>query len=186
VGLIVLAPSPEMWCAVDWRLLADEEGVCARRAEDLPGERIWLRGTDAGSGVDSDAVSCPEDCLDGGWSDFALAVRVALGSLGTPVEVFTVLKLEESVSRRLPLFKDGERPGSCGLSPCSLDIPSEELVGNIPGPTLFRGGRAAGFGGACAGNWLWRRVRIAMFVAGGGMDGASEAVAATLGFLAVD
>jgi hypothetical protein len=27
VGLIVLAPSPEIWWAVDWRLLADEDGV---------------------------------------------------------------------------------------------------------------------------------------------------------------
>jgi hypothetical protein len=100
-----------------------------------------------------------------------------------------VLKLEESVSLLLPLFKDGDRPtGTCGLSPCNLDIPSDELVGSIPGPTLFRGGRAAGFGGACAGNWLWRRVRTAMFVAGAGMDGASEAAdaGAGAGFLAVD
>jgi hypothetical protein len=187
VGLIVLAPSPEMWCAVDWRLLADEDGVCARSAEALPGERFWLKGIDAGSGVDSDAASCPEACLDGGWNDFAFAERVALGILGTPVEVFTVLKFEESVSLRAPLFKEGERPtGSCGLSLCNLDIPSDEFVGNIPGPTLFRGGRAAGFGGACAGSWLWRRVRMAMFVAGGGMDGASEAVDAAMGFLAVD
>lgn len=28
------------------------------------------------------------------------------------------------------------------------------LAGIIPGPTLFRGARAAGFGGACEGNWL--------------------------------
>jgi hypothetical protein len=187
VGLIVLAPSPDMWCAVDWRLLAEEDGVCARSVEALPGERIWLRGIDAGSGVESVDVNCPEACRDGGWNDFAFAVRVALGIFGTPVEVFTVLKFAESVSRRVPLFKDGERPmGICGLSPCNLDIPSEELVGSIPGPMLFRGGRAAGFCGACAGNWLWRRVRMAMFVAGGGMDGASEAGGAPVGFLAVD
>ena len=78
------------------------------------------------------------------------------------------------------------------LSPANLDIPSKLFVGNMPGPTLFRGARAAGFGGACAGNWLCRRVRMAMFVAGGGIDDASEvvvlpdAVDAPLGFLAVD
>jgi len=43
VGLIVLAPSPDMWCAVDCRLLADEEGVCVRCAGDLPGERGKFR-----------------------------------------------------------------------------------------------------------------------------------------------
>lgn len=77
------------------------------------------------------------------------------------------------------------------MSPASLDIPSKPCVGNMPGPTLFRGARAAGFGGACAGNWLCRRVRMAMFVAGGGIDAASlvvlpGATEAPLGFLAVD
>ena len=56
----------------------------------------------------------------------------------------------------------------------------------------MRGARAAGLGGACAGNWLCLRVRIAMFVAGGGIDDVSEltvlveAVDAPLGFLLVD
>jgi hypothetical protein len=88
-------------------------------------------GMDPGSGVESDAVRLAECCLEGGWSDFAFAVRVALatGSLGTPVVVvvvlLTVLKLEVSVSRRLPLLRDGERPkGSGVLSPATLDIPS--------------------------------------------------------------
>jgi hypothetical protein len=101
--------------------------------------------------------------------------------------VFTGWKFDDSVSRLLPRFKEGVRPiGSCELSPCNLDIPSELFVGSIPGPTLFRGARAAGFCGAGAGNWLWRRVRIAMFEAGGGIVDASEAVDAMLGFLAVD
>ena len=110
MGLIVRAPSPDMWCAVDCRLLADEEGVCVRCAGDLPGERTWLSGIDPGSGVDTDAVKCPECCLEGGWSDFAFAVRDAFGSFGTPVVVWVVLRFEASVSRRLPLFKEGERP----------------------------------------------------------------------------
>lgn len=152
VGLIVLAPSPEMWWAVDWRLLADEDGVVVRCAGVLPGERAWLIGIDVGSGVGSGAVRCA-CCRDGAISDFALAARVALGSLGTPLVVFPELKLEERVSRRLPRFNDGERPtGSCVLSPCNLDIPSVLFVGSIPGPTLFRGIRAAGFCGAGAGN----------------------------------
>lgn len=66
---------------------------------------------------------------------------------------FGGLKFEESVSRRVPLFREGARPiGNCELSLCNLDIPSELFVGSIPGPTLFRGGRAAGFCGAGAGN----------------------------------
>lgn len=187
VGLIVLAPSPEMWCAVDCRLLADEDGVWARCAEDLPGDRPWLRGIDPGSGVECDGIRCPDCCLEGGWSDFALAFRVAFGSLGIPAVVLTGMKFEESVSRLPPLFREGVRPiGSCELSPCNLDIPSELFVGSIPGPTLFRGGRAAGFWGAGAGNWLWRRVRIAMLEAGGGIVDASEAVDAMLGLRAVD
>lgn len=120
----------------------------------LPGERAWLRGIDAGSAVERGAVKCA-CCRDGAWSDLAFADRVVLGSFGTPVVVFTVLKLEERVSRRLPLFNDGDRPtGNCVLSPCNLDIPSALFVGSIPGPTLFRGIRAAGFCGAGAGNWL--------------------------------
>lgn len=39
VGLIVLAPRPDMWCAVDWRLLADEDGVWVRCAGERPGDR---------------------------------------------------------------------------------------------------------------------------------------------------
>jgi hypothetical protein len=114
-------------------------------------------------------------------------VRVAFGSLGTPDVVFAVLKLEESVSRRLPLFKEGDRPmGSWEPSPWNFGKPSDMFVGIMPGPTLFRGGRAAGFCGAGAGNWLWRRVRMAMPVAGGGMDVVSEAAAPMLGLRAVD
>lgn len=151
---MVRAPSPEIWWAVDWRLLAEEDGVVVRCVGVLPGERAWVMGKDAGSAVGSGAVRCA-CCRDGACSDFALAARVALGSLGTPLVVFTVLKLEERFSRRLPLFSDGERPiGSCVLSPCNLDIPSVLFVGSIPGPTLFRGIRAAGFCGAGAGNWL--------------------------------
>lgn len=147
------------------------------------------------SGVDVEAVRCDECPFEGGWSDFALAVRAVFGSLGTPVGVmFVVLGFEESVSRRLPRFNEGARLSwGCVLSPPSLDIPSKLFdVGRTPGPTLFRGARAAGFNGAWAGNWLWRRVRMAMFVAGGGMEEVSEAVVlpdavdAPLGFLAVD
>jgi hypothetical protein len=141
-----------------------------------------------------DAVRCPVCCLEGGWRDFALAVRAALGNLGTPVAVFEMLGFAASVSLRVPLFSEGDRPTSEGivLSPASLDMPSKLFVGSIPGPTLFRGARAAGFGGACEENWLCRRVRMAMFVAGGGIDDASdaavlvEAVDAPLGFLVVD
>ena len=46
--------------------------------------------------------------------------------------------------------------------------------GIMPGPTDLRGALAAGFGGACAGNWLCRRVRTARLVAGGGIDEASK------------
>jgi hypothetical protein len=110
-------------------LLEDEEGVCARCAGDFPGDRDWLRGIDPGSGVESVAVRFAECCLEGGWSDFAFTVRgafaLAIGSFGTPVVVFAGLKLEVRVSRRLPLFRDGDRPiGSCELSPANLDIPS--------------------------------------------------------------
>jgi len=148
------------------------------------------------SGVDAadDADRCAECCNEGGWRDFAFAFRTELGSLGTPVPVLVMLGFAASVSRRLALFSDGARP-SCGnaLSPGILGAPSKlPFVGSTPGPTLFRGARAAGFGTGGAGNWLCRRVRMAMFEAGGGMDDASEAtvlldaVDAPLGFLAVD
>lgn len=176
---------------MDWRLLDVEEGVCSRCAGDLPGDRLWFK--EPGSGVMEDTARAAGCCLEGGWKDFAFAVRVAFGSLGMPVKG---LRRAESVSRRLPLFKEGARPSwEGGASPASLAIscrPSRLVVGIIPGPTLFRGARAAGFGGACAGNWLCRRVRMAMLVAGGGIEAASEAtvdaeaVEAPLGFLLVD
>lgn len=52
----------------------------------------------------------------------------------------------------------------------------------MPGPMDFRGARAAGFGGAWAGSWLWRRVRMDMFVAGGGteVDSGSGLLGATV------
>lgn len=65
-----------------------------------------------------ETVKCPGCGLEGGWKDFAFALRVALGSLGTPVALF---KLVFSGSRRLPLFNDGERPiPGCVVSPTSL------------------------------------------------------------------
>jgi hypothetical protein len=147
-------------------------------------------GMDAGSGVETDAVRSPGCCLESGWSDFVFALRAVLGSLGTPDVAF---RFDESVSRRLPLFNEGARPNAgCMLSPPIRGVPSKLFVGITPGPMLFRGARAAGFGGACVGNWLCRRDRMAMFVAGGGMDEASEvtvladAVEAPLGFRAVD
>lgn len=58
--------------------------------------------------------SGPDCCLEGGWSDFAFALRMALGSLGTPVAVVAVVELlikpPDMVSRRLPRFKEGVRP----------------------------------------------------------------------------
>ena len=106
--------------------------------------------------MDTDVVRCEECCFEGGWRDFAFALRNALGSFGTPVAVLVTLGLEASVSRRLPLLKDGTRPiWGCVLSPVDLDIPSKLfVVGSMPGPTLLRGARAAGLGGAWAGNWL--------------------------------
>ena len=56
VGLMVRAPRPEMCAAVDCRLLLLELGVCVRWAGDFPGERAWLRGTDAWSGVGTEVV----------------------------------------------------------------------------------------------------------------------------------
>lgn len=66
VGLMVLAPRPDIWGAVDCRLLEVEEGVCVRCAGDLPGERAWLRGIELGSGVMDETVRCPGCCLEGG------------------------------------------------------------------------------------------------------------------------
>jgi len=60
--------------------------------------------------VDADAVKCEECCFEGGCRDFAFAVRIVFGSLGTPVVVLVMLGFEASVSRLLPLFKDGVRP----------------------------------------------------------------------------
>ena len=53
----------------------------------------------------------------------------------------------------------------------SMSPRSKLWVGIIPGPTLFRGGRAAGAGGACAENWLGRRVRMDMLLGGWGSEG---------------
>jgi hypothetical protein len=146
---MVRAPSPEMCGAVDCRLLDDDEGVydlCA--AGDRPGE-----GMELGSGV-METVRWPGCCLEGGCKDFAFALRAAVGSLGTPVGV-VVLRLADNVSRLFPLFNEGARPSwGIVLSLASLSISwrSKLFVGSIPGPTLFRGARAAGFGGAWAGN----------------------------------
>lgn len=90
VGLMVLAPRPDMWCAVDWRLLADDDGVCVRCAGDLPGERLWFSESMVESGVDVDADRSVEACFEGGCSDFAFAFRIAFGSLGTPVAVLVM------------------------------------------------------------------------------------------------
>jgi hypothetical protein len=76
--------------------------LCA--AGDLPGEGIEL-----GSGVMDETVRWPGCCLEGGCKDFALALRAAVGSLGTPV-VGAVLMFADSVSRLFPLFSDGARP----------------------------------------------------------------------------
>jgi hypothetical protein len=108
VGLMVLAPSPEMCGAADCRLLEEEEGVCVRcAAGDRPGERLWLIGIELRSAAVIDAPAYPACCLDGGCNDFAFAAR-AVGNFGTPLVL--LLRLEESVSRRLFLFRDGVRP----------------------------------------------------------------------------
>ena len=148
VGLMVLAPRPEMWGAADCRLLA-EEGVYEGWAPgDLPGERALL-GMGFRSGAMDETVRWPDWCLEGGWSDFALVFRVAVGSLGTPVVV--VLRLAERVSRRLPLLREGARVRRGMVLSLAMSR-SKLFIGSIPGPTLLRGGRAAGFGGAWAGN----------------------------------
>jgi hypothetical protein len=107
-----------------------------------------------GSGVMDETVRWPDCCLEGGCKDFAFAVRVALVSFGIP-EVM---------------------PWRLGMP--AMSSRSKLLVGIIPGPTLFRGGRAAGLGGACEENWLWRRVRIVMLLGGWGTAGVLELDAA--------
>lgn len=123
-----------------------------------------------------DTVKCPDCCLEGGCRDFAFAVRVAFASLGTPEGV--LLKLTDRVSRRFPM--------SVGM--LMISSRSKMCVGIIPGPTLLRGGRAAGFGGACEENWLWRRVRMDMLLGGWGIEGvlAPDAGMPPLAFLAAD
>ena len=96
---------------------------------------------------------------------------MALGSRGA---AFGGLGFAASVSRRLPLLFDGERPSPfCSRLPLAIRgislRPSKEPIGSIPGPTLFLGVRAAGFGGAGAGNWLCRLVLMATLVVGGGI-----------------
>lgn len=147
-----------------------------------------------GSGVKDETVRSVGCCRVGGWKLFALVALVVFGNLGTPVAVFGVAV---TGSRRFALLNEGERPirdcvVSLGILPVS-DRPSKLLeVGSMPGPTLFLGARAAGFGGACGGNWLCRRVRIDMLevelavAAVGNMVEVSvplEAVEAPLGFL---
>lgn len=83
-----------------------------------------------GSGVMDETVRWPDCCLEGGCRDFAFAFRVVLASFGTPEVVLFRVGIPARSSR------------------------SKLLVGIIPGPTLFRGGRAAGLGGACEENWL--------------------------------
>lgn len=90
---------------------------------------------------------------------------VALGGFG----------FAANVSRRLPWLLDGERPRA-GRSILPLTErggssarDSKVPIGSMPGPTLLRGARAAGLGGAGAGNWLWRLVRKAMLVVGAGI-----------------
>lgn len=128
---------------------------------------------DPWSGVSECPDRCwPEVCREGGWSDFAFALRVALGNRCV---AFGGLGFAVNVSRRLVVLLDGDRPRPfCSMLPLAnrgISLrPSKEPIGNIPGPTLFRGARAAGFGGAGAGNWLCRLVRMAMLVVGGGMD----------------
>ena len=142
----------------------------------MPGERPLKPGIGPWSGVSECADRCwPDVCLEGGWSDFAFAVRVALGSRCV---AFDGLGFAASVSLRLPLILEGERPSPfCSTLPVANRgmsfRPSKVPIGSIPGPTLFRGARAAGFGAAGAGNWLCRLVRIAMFVVGGGIDALS-------------
>lgn len=117
----------------------------------MPGERPGMK---PGSGVKDETVRCAGCCREGGWKLFALVARVVFGSFGTPVAVFGVAV---TGSRRLALLKEGERPiRDCVVSPGILlisGLPSKlPEDGSMPGPTLFLGARAAGFGGACGGN----------------------------------
>lgn len=165
------APSPEMWCAVDCRRLEVEDGVWVRGTGDRPGERLFS-GIEVGSGVMDVTARCPGCSLEGGWNDFAFAVRDALGSLGTAVAEGGLAK---RVSRRLPFVNDGEPPMWDVATSWRV---SKLCVGSVPGPTLLRGARAAACGGGWAEKWLCRRVRGAMAVAvvapGGGIAAVSE------------
>jgi hypothetical protein len=176
VGLMVLAPRPLTWCMVDWRLLEDDEGVCEPPAG-RPGERAWVIGL-AVCSEPMDALNAVFSMLGGifggAWNDLAFADRAALD----PLEASgAMIAFAGNVPRRLPCPNEGVRPmRACGLSLDSLGTScrvSRLGVGSMPGPTDLRGARAAGFGGAWAGNWLCRRVRMDMLVAGGGMEGLS-------------
>lgn len=111
----------------------------------------------------------PDVCREGGWSDFAFAVRTALGSRCAALDG---LGFVASVSQWLPLLFDGDLPRPFGsrVPLTERGDPSNVPIGSTPGPTLLRGARAAGFCGALgscgtgAGNWLWRLVRMAMFI----------------------
>lgn len=166
VGLIVLAPNPLTWCIVDWRLLDDEDGVCVRCV--LPAARAWL------SGVRVAGLKKPCCCFEGACIDFALADLAAGGTFcaSDPVEILA------TIVRRLawlPWLKEGVRP----MRPWTLSVTSfgtskrasrdSRPDGSKPGPIDFRGARAAGFGGGWEENWLWRRLRMDTFVAGGGI-----------------
>lgn len=89
----------------------------------------------------------------GAWNDLAFADRAALGTLGASGAMLT---FAGSVPRRLPCPNEGVRPMRvCELSLDSLGTScriSMLGVGSMPGPTDLRGARAAGFGGAWAGN----------------------------------
>ena len=164
---------------VDWRLLEEEEGVCVRCCPgDLPGDRAWLIVRCCPlSGVIDDVGMSPGCCRDETCSDFALAARVTL--VGSVVVFMFALR----VPRRLLFWlSDGVRPSR----PCILSFVNRGTSWrtSMPGPTDFRGALAAGFGGACAGNWLCRRVRTATLVAGGGiMEEASKGRALVYGGL---
>jgi hypothetical protein len=124
------------------------------------------------SGVIDDALRkfC---CFEGACIDFAFVDRAAFGIRGTSPPG---LGLFESVPRRLPWLKEGVRPmrppgvSLYILGTSLLTLRVSRPVGNMPGPTDLRGARAAGFGGGCDGNWLWRRVRMGMVAGGGGID----------------
>ena len=133
----------------------------------MAGDRPLKPGIDPWSGVSECADRCwPDVCREGGWSDFAFAVRAALGSLWVA----------------LALALDGDRPSPfCSKVPLTergMSLrPSSEPIGKIPGPTLFRGARAVVFCGVGAGNWLCRLVRMAMLVVGSTADVLSTGTA---------